>query len=254
MILIGETIGHIDHAPPRGITQTFKLENTGYTLLSTVYAPTNLRVHVLDDAQRAFDEGDFNLALAYYARAANDDLSTVYSYNFQPDIASEYDFPDDYQRSFALFRLAIIQLVLGNRNDAELTLAELMARYPENNKGHEFVVLTEIFFDAFNDGKNIEESCNNVTKFIAENYVPKDNSLENPNLTSHFYWGSNIAAYYKPESFCPIFTTSIEQQTIKICVNPCPIQRRNSCKRAPSEKPTCKSAASASVCQKSGMA
>ena len=62
LILVGDTVAHLDYAFPRGITQTFTLEGTGYKLLSTDFSPPTLRTQVLDDAQKALNNGDLSLA------------------------------------------------------------------------------------------------------------------------------------------------------------------------------------------------
>jgi hypothetical protein len=201
MILVGDTVGHLDRAPVRGITQTFTLQDKGYKLESTVLAPTNLRMHVLDDAQRALDASDLTLAVLHYTRAAYEEMSTIESYYlFARDIDA-----DIYQRGFALFRLFVIQLATENNEDAHSLLAELKALYLENMPGHEFVSLAQTFFDTFRENRSLRESCERVTEYVSEYYHDYTQAEPLP-LTSHYYWGANIASYTTPDSFCPIFT------------------------------------------------
>jgi hypothetical protein len=201
MILTGKTVGHLDYAPTRGITQTFTLQDTGYKLESTVFAPTDLRIHVLDDAQRALDAGDLALAALHYTRAAYEEMMTIESYYLY---ARHVDDADIYQRGFALFRLLVIKLGTGNEEVAHSILTELNALYLENMAGHEFVVLAQTFFDAFRENRSLGESCARVTEYASEYYYG-DTQTEPPPLISHFYWGANIASYTTPDSFCPIF-------------------------------------------------
>jgi hypothetical protein len=206
--LSGWTVSHLDYAPSRLVTYTFSLEDSKYELLSTEMAPSDLRIHILDDAQRALNDENLNLALEYYNQAAYDNtLESTYSYNFGAlSTAKELDFPEEYQRAFALFRLVTIQRMLDNSDDANIALKTLVKTYSENQPGHEFVVLAQIFIDAFSQDENLDDACRQVKEFILENY-----SIS-PSLTSHFYWGSNIAFYQTPESFCPIFTIPIENK------------------------------------------
>lgn len=205
MILIGETVSHLDYGPPRGITQTFTLENGGYQLVNTVFAPAELRVHVLDDAQRALDDGNLPLAVSHYTTAAYGDMETVQSYYFP--IYEKNPYSDAYQQAFAFFRLAIIQRVIGNEEEASLLFTELNKLYIENQPGHEFVVLAQIFFDVYEEKEDLSKACEQVTKYIGENY---ENKL--PKLTAHFYWGGNIAFYITPDSFCPVFNVSANNE------------------------------------------
>jgi hypothetical protein len=205
MILTGETVGHLDYAPIRGITQTFTLQDAGYKLENTVFAPADLRIYVLDDAQRALDAGDLPLAILHYTQAAYDEMMTTESYNLSYPYLTGY-LPDAniYQRGLALFRLFVIQLATGNEEDANSTLVELNALHLENMPGHEFVILAHIFFDAFRENRSLKESCERVTEYVSEHYYDKT-QIELPRLTSHFYWGANIASYTTPDSFCPVF-------------------------------------------------
>jgi hypothetical protein len=200
LILIGETVGHREYAPLRGITQTFKLENSGYVLASTRFAPAELLVHLLDDAQRALDTSNLPLAISYYAQAAYETMATVASYNFYD---GEEDHPHAYQQAFALFRLAVVQFATGDREAADLVLTDLKLRYADDQPGYEFVVLTQTFFDAYDQKPILAEACKQVTEYIARHY---DRRTELPTLTSHFYWGANIAYYRTPDTFCPNLT------------------------------------------------
>ena len=209
LILSSWTIVHADHAPPRDLKYIFELVDDQYTLLETQYALAEYRFQLLDDAQRALDAGDLSKAITFYNQAAHEDMATLKSYFFpSPEIAKERgeepDYPDAYQKSFALFRQAVIQLALENNDDANNTLTELIATYPEDQPGHEFVPLTQIFFDTFTDEKDLAKACAKVTEFVSENYTDR------PKLTSHFYWGSNVAFYHTPDSLCPSFTLPTE--------------------------------------------
>lgn len=211
IIVVGTTVVHLDNAPPRIITQTFSFEETGYTLTNKIFAPAEYRFQLLDDAQRALDESNLPLAISYYSQAAHYDISTLNSKYFSsPEIAKEHgeepDYPDAYQKAFALFRLATIQLVLEDNDTANNALTELITAYSEDQQGFEFVQLTQIFFDTFNQEKNQVDACNQVTDFVSEHYT------DWPQLTSHFYWGANITAYHTPESFCPVFPTPTENE------------------------------------------
>ncbi len=198
LIVAGVTVLHMEMAPLRGITQTFALQEQVYTLISTVYGPSNLRIHILDDAQRAFDAQNFILAIELYDRVAHDDtLTDVSSYNFPdrffPDDPSlPHDSPNEYQRAFALFRLASIYQVVGDVAGVEMTLAELDNTFSEGTVGGEFTVLAHLLIDQLNNNESPVLACSVVTSFIEENY---------PDLDRHFWWGVGIATY-DAETFC----------------------------------------------------
>ena len=199
MILIGSTVYHPDYAPPREITQTFKLLDDRYEAIKIEYAPANLRVHLLTDAQNALDAGELIQAAEYYEQAAHDNsLGNVESYTFQTVLdENEKDFPMEYQQSFALFRLAIIQFVLRDESASIETLDELKNNYQEGQPGHEFVIITETLLNLLAADQDINLACQEITNLIQNDY---------PKLGAHFYWGG--AAFYHTQTFCPIISES----------------------------------------------
>ncbi len=197
LIIHGWTVSHMDNAPPRGFTETYTLQEQGYKLLSHEFAPAEYVIHVLDDAQQAFDADNLALAVQYYEQAAYDNsLKLVTShYLLSPGSmgVAEGDSPDAYQRSFALFRLAAMQTVVGNIDAAITALTELETRYPEGTPGHEFVVLAHQLVEALNTGQEPIFACQEITASIEEMY---------PTLHLHFYWGGNVVWYF-PDTLCP---------------------------------------------------
>ncbi|MCA9964765.1 MAG: hypothetical protein KC423_10995 [Anaerolineales bacterium] len=204
MILAGETGGHLSDAPARGITQTLTLQDSRYKLESTSFASADLRIHVLDDAQRALDAGDLPSAVVYYTQAAYQEMITAQSYLLLfPHVLEDIPEADSYQKGFALFRLFVIQLATKNEEEAGLVLMDIDTQYLENTPGHEFAILAHIFKDAFAEEGNRGKACLQVVAYIADHYENQD-----PPLTSHFYWGDDIASYGTPHSFCPVFNVN----------------------------------------------
>ena len=199
LILSGWTVGHLDYAPPRTITQTFALQNSTYRLQTTELGPPEYLVHVLDDAQRALDSGDWTLASQLYEDAAqNQSLSTVSSYNIAPpqmaeELGIEPDHPTEYQQAFALFRLTALHTVLGNTAEADWALAQLQERFSEGVPGFELTSLALLLVDSLQQGRTPKFSCEIVMREIEKSY---------PELSSHYYWGTNIA-WYREETICP---------------------------------------------------
>jgi hypothetical protein len=203
LVVIGETVGHLDYAPPRGITQTFSLQDQTYKLINTELALPQYRIEVLDDAQRALDAGDLEMAAQLYVQAATDDsLGDVYSMNIAPpNIAeemgfTEIDYPGEYQRAFAFFRLAALQAVADDEDGVSNTLAQLQQTFPEETPGSEFVVLTPILTTSLLQGRGQESACGQVLTHIRINF---------PDLDIHYYWGGN-SAWYRNETICPFAT------------------------------------------------
>lgn len=192
--IAGGTVGHLSHAPLREITQTYQLIDQTYHLVSTEYGPSDIRVHIFDDAQRALDSRDFLLAAQLYDQSAHDEsLFSVPSrrYGLQRD---SLDRSEEYQRAFALFRLAVVQYILGNTNGVADTFDELNVTFPEGSLGGEFTVLAHLYIEKRESGLTAVQACRKVTTYTNNNF---------PYLGNHIgEWGVNIA-YYTNETLCP---------------------------------------------------
>ncbi|MCA9916928.1 MAG: hypothetical protein KC445_03205 [Anaerolineales bacterium] len=199
LIISGWTVGHLDYAPPRTITQTFTLQNGTYHLQTTEFGPPEYLVHLLDDAQRVLDSSDLVMAAQLYETIAEEQsLPTVFSdYIGPPQAATERgiepDYPQEYQQAFALFRLAALQTVLGNTTEADWALTQLKERFPQGTPGAEFISLTLLLVNSLQQGDTPESACEAVAQEIEQTY---------PKLGAHYYWGWNIA-WYQNETICP---------------------------------------------------
>lgn len=202
LIVSGWTVGHIDHGPLRTITQTFSLQNKTYRLEVTEFGPPEYLVHLLDDAQRALDRGNWTVAAQLYEEIAqNQSLPTVPSYVFPyPQQVEELEEAlyraKGYQQAFALFRLAALQTVHGNLAEADWAVAQLQERFPEGTPGSEFNSLTLLLVDSLDQGRTPQFSCEIVAREIVKSY---------PELVFHYYWGTDLASYQE-ETICPFAT------------------------------------------------
>jgi hypothetical protein len=198
-IISGPTIEHTESPPPRIITQTFALQNSTYRLQTIELGPPETLVHLLDDAQKALDDSEWGLAAQFYKNVAqNQSLGAFYSYHIAPfhmaeELGVEPDHPQEYQQAFALFRLAALQTVLGNKVEADWALAQLQERFPEGTPGSELTSLALLLVDSLQQGNSPESSCEIVLQEIEQSY---------PQLAAHYYWGYNIA-WYRNETICP---------------------------------------------------
>lgn len=198
-IISGPTIEHTESPPPRIITQTFTLQNSTYGLQTLEQGPPETLVHLLDDAQKALDDGEWGLAAELYKNVAqNQSLDAFYSYNIAPfhmaeELGVEPDHPQEYQQAFALFRLAALQTALGNTAKADWALNQLQERFPQGTPGAEFISLTLLLVNSLQQGNTPESACETILQEIEQSY---------PQLAAHYYWGYDIA-WYRNETICP---------------------------------------------------
>jgi hypothetical protein len=195
VILTGYTIFHPDSGFPRGLIETYALQDTGsYSLISTEYLPPEYRHHALEDAQRALDTDDLPLAASFYEQAAYDDnLMNIGSYHLGY-LHNNTDSPNEYQRAFALFRLLAIQFLMEDEQGITTTVEELKTTYPEHSAGGEFTTLAQVLKNELESGRSRPEACQEVTGVIVSSF---------PDLELHIgYWGYlNIS--YENETICP---------------------------------------------------
>jgi hypothetical protein len=180
----------------RDIVRIYGFDGYNWRIVSTEYLPSIYRHHVLADGQRAFDDGNLELAAQFFDQAAHDDTLTSADSNFNitQDIQPFQDFPDEYQRAFALFRLMIVQIALGEKAMAENTFAELGERYPNETRGGEFTQLAALYKAEVESGKSFGQACAAVTQFTLDTF---------PYLGEHIgYWGW-LNMGFTNETHCP---------------------------------------------------
>ncbi len=179
--------------PQRIRITTFKWNGQNYSPVSNQLMPGTTRVEYLDDAQNALHQGDISMAIAHYDRAAHD--VSLGNFASRGELQqNQTDWADDYQISFALFRLSILWFTVGDTNNGLSILQELEDQFPINKPGSEFTQAIRIFYDEVIKGRTSKEACNAVTLFFTENY---------PDINTHIGdWGVSVTDYTAPLELC----------------------------------------------------
>jgi hypothetical protein len=142
-----------------------KLLINGSTATSWGAGPSrgsNYRIHVLQDAQIAFKNGDINTALQLWDRAAHDaSLENFPSLHFY-----ETDHPERYQPAYALYRIYCEYLLEGEAGNAQQVLNELKSKYPENSPGGEFISVAAEMKRLLSTDQNPANVCPAIYGFI----------------------------------------------------------------------------------------
>ncbi|HRF51032.1 MAG TPA: hypothetical protein PLC98_25600 [Anaerolineales bacterium] len=198
LILHGQTSTSQAGGPSRGVTYSYRWNRSEFELVDERFDPSLLRIHVLEDAQRALDSDDFDEAIRLYDLAAHDTtLENIASYYYIPYINSglpDRDVPERYQPAFALFRLGAIYSFLAREEEFASTKAELITEYPDGTPGGEFADLLQILAERIQLGDGATIACQAVSSAIHERY---------PELDYHVgEWGfRNIR--YVADTICP---------------------------------------------------
>jgi len=188
------SINTATQGPHRELISTFKWDGKAYARISDQLMPGITRVEYLDDAQRALDQGDISMSIAYYERAAHDD--TLHAYASRDELSNNQGkLAGNYQISFAFFRLAVLWLSSGDVETAKSVIDESAEQFSKNTPGHEFSEAASIFQEQIVQGATPQQACSEVTSFFTENY---------PDLNIHIgNWGVSVVDYSQLIELCP---------------------------------------------------
>jgi len=189
LIITGGEGGSLGGGPPRKMEVVLTLQEGQYQPTQVTLLPSEVRIHVLEDAQIAFDAGDYALALEYWDRAAHDPTLE----NYPSHYIEGQDQPEIYQPAYALYRAYALYLFLGEEQNAENIFQEIATTYPQGSPGSEFIGISTKTAELFGVSHDPGYVCPELVLYIDSN-TPTI-------LTDHWVWG-----YYNFDivNFCPL--------------------------------------------------
>ncbi|MCG2784343.1 MAG: VCBS repeat-containing protein [Anaerolineae bacterium] len=190
IIITGFQAGWGSSGPGRTVEETFSAKGNAYELTNSRYLPSKYRIHVLQDAQVAYDIGDEKLAVKLWGLAAHD--ATLENY---PSMWIENDIPEKYQPAYAVYRLYTHYLIIGDETNTQKYLRELNNKYPEGSPGGEFIALSHEAKRLLDISQDPEVVCDGIYEYL-------NSTDENVNfLMDHWYWGDHNLNIVE---FCPV--------------------------------------------------
>jgi hypothetical protein len=189
------TTGSLSCGPQRTLIEHYAWHADQLISTSIRYSPSAYRIHVLEDAQVALDEGRVGEAIALYESAAPAPYLLDYPSEYERSQGVE-DLAGAYQEAFAHFRAALLWLSLSNRNKASEHYG-FPHQYLEGEPGSEFIRAAEQVSVLVENGQDVKEACLSVVSSLREEYPSLSGS------DGHVgYWGwCNIS--YDFDSLCP---------------------------------------------------
>jgi hypothetical protein len=158
----GTGIGSAGAGPYRGVTRTWAWDAAGDALVPgpDLELPSTFRIHVLNDADRADQDGDYATALELYDQVIRDD--------------SLMDWIDpDTERAnlsaYAMFREVVTHLQLADMNAAQVAYLALRDAYPPASLGGAYGLLGQAFWTAYQSNDNISLACAQARAFAQAN-------------------------------------------------------------------------------------
>jgi len=190
LVVIGFEPGWGSSGPGRTIEETYFISSEKYGLLQSSYLPDNYRIHVLQDAQIAYNSGNDDLAIKFWKQAAHDQTLE----NF-PSTSIENDVPEKYQPAFAVYRLYTYFLSKNDIKNAQVYWTELNNRFPEGSPGGEFIALSA-------EAKRLLKISHDTSFVCGGIYEYLNSTTENVNfMMEHWYWGDHNLDIV---DFCPL--------------------------------------------------
>ena len=182
----GTGIGSVGAGPQREITWVWTYDpGTGmWDKASESLGTSNYRIHILQDADTAARQGDYQNALVLYQRVVSD-----------PTLQDWVD-PEKEQAelgAYARFKMTVLYLILGQEDFASTTFQEMKNAYPSNSLGSAYVELADAFRQAYMQG-GIAAGCE-----AAKGYAGSHTDQILLPLNSFGYGNPE----YTPQDICP---------------------------------------------------
>jgi hypothetical protein len=190
LVVTGSEGGWLGAGPARKMEQHFVQNTTEYVLSYSKKLTSNYRIHILSDAQEAYDAGNDTLAIQLWERAAHD--PTLIDY---PSMRIEDDRPEIYQPAFSLYRLYAYYIAIDNETQAQQYLLELHNLVDnDTSPGSEFLRLAVEAKKLLDTSKDPEVVCAGIYDYL--NSTNENMAF----LLDHWYWGDLNDSV----DFCPL--------------------------------------------------
>jgi hypothetical protein len=203
------------HGPWRGGRDIFTWNGEAFVLLKSEIDPPEYRFQAVEDADQDVLIGLYDQALSLYQEAIFSDQlkgwsSELYQQQFeQPYLSLDPTLTpipapsEEYYHlaAYASFRLMVLHVLLGHGEEAQTIHDSLVAKFPEDQPGHESATLATSFWQEYQSTKEVGKACN-----IAIINSP-DQVTEILSWLS-YDWHGWQAPRYQPVDLCPFGQTS----------------------------------------------
>ncbi len=183
----GTGVGSVGAGPYRPVVRTWSWDPHAQRFVVTreTTLPTNYRIHVLHDADRAYLEGDYALAQDLYHRVVTDDSLDDWE-------AGESGRQN--MAAYATFRKVLTYLRMGDQGDAQVAYGILQNGYPEGSAGRGYAQMARAFWEEYGASNDLALACAAAQTFAqahpTEILDPLYQGYANPT--------------YTPQDVCPV--------------------------------------------------
>ncbi len=186
ILVEGTGFGSVGAGPPRSVVRTFAWDHSGgaFVLAREEPGPSNYRIHVLHDADRAARAGDHATALALYDRVISDDGLDDWFSGAQGRQALA---------GYAGYRKVVSLAALGDKAGAQAALDALQAAHPPGDPGAPYVGLAQAFWADYDLYGDLTSACAAARAYAAKH---------GDELLTPLYYGYGNPVY-QLEDLCP---------------------------------------------------
>jgi hypothetical protein len=180
----------------RAIIDIYSWNGTGFAFLNSVMPPDPDRIHYLQDAESAWENGNPLLAITYCEIAARDTNITSYWTTYEL-IHNQTELAESYQKAFAFFRIIAIWFYLDRPEVASEYIQEMSEAIQRGKPGSEFVMAAQELSKQYEINQNFSSSCMLAVKFLDSEY---------PGLVQNHLgdWGVANPTYFATADICKL--------------------------------------------------
>jgi hypothetical protein len=185
IVVTAQGINSVGAGPFRPYERHWEWDEHSNTFIPSpdVLLPSNYRVHVLHDADKAAQEGNYFLALDLYRRVIMDE--TLHDWVDPPNERLVLD-------AYALFKQMLILIAAEDFQSAEAVLTEMRKEISPDSRASSYLELAELTWDE-SQSQNLVALCKTIRSFAANHEAE---------VLSPLYFGYANPSY-GPEDICP---------------------------------------------------
>jgi hypothetical protein len=159
IVIQGGMIDSVGAGPQRTETRTWAFDQASgnWLLASDALAPSNYRIHLVQDADATLRKGDVNQALVVYNWVLSD----------QPPL-QDYQNPSSEKLTlgaYAAYKIAVIHLSRAETGAAQQMLDQMARSYPAGTPEYAFLEMALAYQSALTGG-DASKACNAVTEYL----------------------------------------------------------------------------------------
>jgi hypothetical protein len=154
LVMYGGIIGSVGAGPQRARTEVYKWDGLTYTLVETIYDPSNYMYFKVLDANQALLDGDYAAAAELYQQAIENPNLEAWM--------GEYERED--LTAFSRYRLALTYLLIDNTDGAKAARDEVLREQPD----HIYAQVVVALWDGYLTEGDLRSACDEVATFASE--------------------------------------------------------------------------------------